>query len=78
MPPIPFGMARKSPRPSSFCSFMQNGQWSVDTICRSLVRRACHMWSWCPSARDRSGVEQTHLAPSKPRRLRPSCSSSDR
>ena len=32
--------------PSSFCSFMQNGQWSVETICRSLVRSACHMASW--------------------------------
>ena len=62
--PMPFGILRKSPTPSSFWPFMQNGQWSVETICRSLVRSACHMWSWWPSARERSGVEHTHLAPS--------------
>ena len=41
--PMPFGILRKSPSPSSFWSFMQNGQWSVETICRSFVRSACHM-----------------------------------
>jgi len=79
--PIPFGIARKSSRPSSFWSFMQNGQWSVETIWRSFVRRACHMWSWWPSSCDRSGVEHTHLAPSKSPHsslVAPSCSSSDR
>ena len=29
--PMPFGILEKSPSPSSFWSFMQNGQWSVDT-----------------------------------------------
>ena len=62
--PMPFGILRKSSVPSSFWPFMQNGQWSVDTICRSFVRSACHMWSWWPSSRERSGVEHTHLAPS--------------
>ncbi len=60
---------------------MQNGQWSVETICRSFVRSACHMWSWWPSARERSGVEHTHFAPSnRPHSSldAPSCSSSDR
>ena len=41
--PMPFGIFRKSPLPSSFWSFMQNGQWSVETICRSFVRSACHI-----------------------------------
>ena len=63
---MPLGILEKSPTPSSFCPFMQNGQWSVDTTCRSLVRSACHMCSWWCSALDRSGVEHTHLAPSKP------------
>ena len=60
---------------------MQNGQWSVETIWMSLVRRLCHMWSWWPSSRERSGVEQTHLAPSKlphSSLLAPSLSSSER
>ena len=42
--PMPLGILRKSPSPSSFWSFMQNGQWSVETIWMSLVRRDCHMW----------------------------------
>ena len=37
--PMPFGILEKSPRPSSFCSLKQNGQWSVLTTDRSLVRR---------------------------------------
>jgi hypothetical protein len=79
--PMPFGMARKSSRPSSFWPFMQNGQWSVDTIWMSLVRSACHMWCWWPSSRLRSGVEHTHLAPSNcphSSLKAPSCSSSER
>ena len=32
----------------------------------SPVRMYCHSSSWWPSARERSGVEQTHFAPSKP------------
>ena len=51
--------------PSSFCSFMQNGQWSVLTTERSLVRSAFHNSFWCPSARERNGVEHTYFAPSK-------------
>lgn len=79
IPPMPFGMARKSPRPSSFWSLKQKGQWSVETICRSLVRSACHIASWWPSARERSGVEHTHFAPSKPSvPPAPSWSSSER
>ena len=41
-PGIPFGILEKSPRPSSFCSLKQNGQWSVDTTDRSLVRSPRH------------------------------------
>ena len=37
--PMPFGILEKSPMPSSFCSLKQNGQWSVLTTERSLVRR---------------------------------------
>ena len=37
--PMPLGILEKSPMPSSFCSFKQNGQWSVLTTVRSLVRR---------------------------------------
>ncbi len=37
--PIPLGILEKSPMPSSFCSFMQKGQWSVLTTLRSPVRR---------------------------------------
>ena len=38
MPGAPFGIFEKSSLPSCFCggSFMQNGQWSVDTTCRSF------------------------------------------
>ena len=75
-PPIPFGIFEKSPRPSSFCSLKQNGQWSVLTTERSLVRRYFHSSSWWPSSRERSGVEHTYLAPSNPGA--PRCSSSDR
>ena len=41
-PGIPLGILEKSPRPSSFWSLKQNGQWSVDTTDRSLVRRPFH------------------------------------
>lgn len=37
-PPIPLGILLKSPSPSSFWSFMQNGQWSVATLVTSPVR----------------------------------------
>lgn len=79
--PIPLGILEKSPTPSSFWSFMQKGQWSVDTDVTSPVRMYFHSSSWWPSARARRGVEQTHLAPSKSPHcsLRaPSCSSSER
>ncbi len=64
---MPFGILEKSPPipPISFWSFMQNGQWSVETSCRSFVRREFHIWCWWPSCFERSGVEQTYLAPSK-------------
>ena len=79
--PIPLGIFEKSPRPRSFWPFIQNGQWSVETIWMSLVRSDCHMWCWWPSCFDRSGVEHTHFAPSKSPHSAldaPSCSSSDR
>src|SRR5437763_1715048 len=62
-PGIPFGILEKSPRPSSFCSRKQNGQWSVDTTDRSLVRSPCQSVCWCGGRR--SGGEATYLAPSK-------------
>src|ERR1700722_14786948 len=65
-PPIPFGIFRKSPRPISFWSLKQNGQWSVETTARSSVRSPRHRSRACGSCLLRSGVEQTHLAPSKP------------
>ncbi len=78
---MPLGIFEKLPRPISFCSFMQKGQWSVETIWRSLVRRLCQRWCWWPSWCERSGVEQTHLAPSSSPHssdTAASCSSSDR
>ena len=57
-PPMPLGILEKSPRPSSFCSFMQNGQWSVDTTASSFIRRPFHRsaggaraWSAAASSR---------------------------
>ena len=44
--PMPLGIFEKSPIPMSFWPFMQNGQWSVETIWMSFVRRDCHMWCW--------------------------------
>ena len=41
--PMPLGILEKSFSPISFWPFMQNGQWSVDTIWISLVRSDCHM-----------------------------------
>ena len=64
--PMPFGILEKSPTPSSFCSLKQNGQWSVETTARSLLRRPFHRSARWLSCLLRSGVEQTHLAPSKP------------
>ena len=62
---MPFGIFLKSPRPSSFWSLKQNGQWSVETTARSSVRSPRHRSRACGSCLLRSGVEQTHLAPSK-------------
>ncbi len=62
-PGMPLGIFEKSPRPSSFCSLKQNGQWSVDTTARSLVRRPRHRAF--PWSAVRSGGEATNLAPSK-------------
>ena len=63
---MPLGILVKSPIPSSFWSFMQKGQWSVDTTARSSVRRPFHRSGWWCSCLLRSGGEATHLAPSKP------------
>ena len=65
-PPMPLGILEKSPRPSSFCSFMQNGQWSVETMASSFIRSPFQRSRWWCSCLERSGVEHTHLAPSKP------------
>ena len=46
--PMPLGMAAKLPRPSSFWSFMQNGQWSVLTMASSFMRRPFHRSPWWP------------------------------
>ena len=62
---MPFGIFLKSPRPSSFWSLKQNGQWSVETTARSSVRSPRHRSRACGSCLLRSGVEHTHLAPSK-------------
>ena len=69
-PGMPFGIFAKLPVPRSFCPFMQNGQWSVETTCRSFVRRPRHMSS-CMWA-GRSGGVQTNFAPSKSGRARSS------
>jgi hypothetical protein len=36
IPGAPFGIFEKSSLPSTFCSFMQKGQWSVEIAWRSL------------------------------------------
>ena len=64
MPGAPLGIFEKSPCPSAFCSFMQNGQWSVEIACRSLKARPRHSRS-CVAA-GRSGGLITYFAPSKP------------
>ena len=69
-PGMPLGILEKSPRPSSLPSLKQNGQWSVDTTDRSLVRRPRHSESWWSFGR--SGGEATNLAPSKSGRARSS------
>ena len=60
---MPLGIFAKSPMPSSFCPLKQNGQWSVETTDRSLVRRPRHRAAPCSAGR--SGGEHTYLAPSK-------------
>ena len=45
---MPLGILEKSPSPSSFWSFMQNGQWSVDTMANSFIRRPFHRSAWWP------------------------------
>ena len=54
--------------PICFCggSFMQNGQWSVETTCRSFFARPFQSASWFHFSR--SGGDITNLAPSKPGR----------
>src|SRR5690606_3833957 len=63
---IPNGILRKSPRPSSFCPFIQNGQWSVATLARCPSSRHLHRTSWFHFSR-RAGV-MTHFGPSYPGR----------
>ena len=43
---MPLGIVEKLPMPSSFWSFMQNGQWSVDTTASSFIRRPFHRSVW--------------------------------
>ncbi len=50
-----WGSSRSRPRPAPSAPSKQNGQWSVETTCRSLVRSPRHSASWC-LARGRSGV----------------------
>ena len=63
-------LREKSPTPSCFWSLKQNGQWSVLTTERSLVRRPRHNDDWCSLGRN--GGEATNFAPSKPGRARSS------
>src|SRR3972149_1632377 len=63
-PGRPFGTLRKSPMPISFWPWKSNGQWSVETTCRSSWRRPSQRSSaWSAG---RSGGEQTNFAPLKP------------
>ena len=41
-PGAPLGILVKSSRPSSFCSFIQNGQWSVEMTWRSSIFKPFH------------------------------------
>ena len=53
-PGRPFGIFRKSPRPSSFWPWKSNGQWSVPTSCRSSATRpfqSSTAWSGGPERR---------------------------
>ena len=58
-PGRPPGMVVKSSRPASFCAVVKL-QWSVDTVCTSPRRMACH--SALRSAALRMGGAQTYLA----------------
>ena len=64
MPGPPFGILLKSSRPSAFCSFMQNGQWSVEMTSSAPKRRPRHSSAWFHDSR--SGGVTTYFAPSKP------------
>jgi hypothetical protein len=69
MPGAPLGILEKSSFPSSFCgvgSFMQNGQWSVETTWRSFLTSPFQSASWFHFSR--SGGDITNFAPSKPGR----------
>ncbi len=67
IPGAPFGIFEKSSLPSCFCgSFMQNGQWSVETTWRSFLARPFQSASWFHFSR--SGGDITYFAPSKPGR----------
>jgi hypothetical protein len=66
MPGAPFGILEKSSLPSCFWggSFMQNGQWSVETTWRSFFERPFQSASWFHFSR--RGGDITYFAPSKP------------
>ena len=75
MPAMPFGIAEKLPRPSSFWSLKQNGQWSVETIATTPARMFglfpkkgiiapgsdADIVLYDPAARTRIGVETHHM-----------------
>src|SRR5437762_528048 len=46
MPGRPFGILEKSSRPSCLWSLKWNGQWSVETICRSSAASPVQSSAW--------------------------------
>ena len=65
MPGAPFGIFEKSSWPSSFCPFMQNGQWSVDDDLQ-VVHAGDRARAPPALPFARIGGIMTYLAPSKP------------
>src|SRR3989304_5467187 len=51
IPGAPFGIFEKSSFPSSFCSFIQKLQWSVETACSASVLSPFHKRSSFPLGR---------------------------
>ena len=66
MPGAPFGIFEKSPSPSFF-SFMQNGQWSVETTWRSFPASPFQSATWFHFSR--RGGDITYFAALEPRPL---------